>query len=524
MTRSTVLQVRTLLLFAAVAVASAPSSAQDSVALTDGRFVFGPPMTRKPEGVVVHYGAGDVLIPKEMVKEASTSKTEGLPEEAPPPGSEEKIKAGFVRFEGNWIKPEQRDKTIEARRAARAKKIKEAKDRREWRNRGKYETQNFRFEYTIDPDVVKRYAELMETYFKVFTKEWGISKPPKEGKMLVCFYHDRETFEQVGGAGGGVIGYYRFRDPRELNFFYDRLDERLTIDVMFHETNHYLTHLIDLKFGYPPWINESLAEYYGASEWDAKTKSMKTGALQDGRLAVLQGKIFDGEWQKLEGLMDLKHGEFNADHYAWGWSFVHYLLSTPKYASKFKAFYKSLASDPQIKRVDFGGGMKTVEGAEVKAAFKRYVGVKDLGALEKEWHDYVKGLQQSSPRGYAEAGDLYYGQGLYLKATRYYQTAIEKGHATASTYYGLARCHRRKSKTDEAAEALKKAIEKDPLNGTFYVELAETNGLRSGEEPSEEAVKLCKLALEVDPDNSDVYFALWRFDALRKLLDESSKN
>jgi cytochrome c-type biogenesis protein CcmH/NrfG len=76
----------------------------------------------------------------------------------------------------------------------------------------------------------------------------------------------------------------------------------------------------------------------------------------------------------------------------------------------------------------------------------------------------------------------------------------------------------------EAAEALKKALEKDPLNGTFYVELAETNGLRSGEEPSEEAVKLCKLALEVDPDNSDVYFALWRFDALRKLLDESSKN
>jgi hypothetical protein len=361
--------VKSLSACAALLFAAAAAPAQDSMQLTDGRFISGPPMTRKAEGVVVHYRNGDVLIPKVLVKEASVSKSEGG-EEQLPADSAAKLAAGFVRFEGNWIKPDQRDKLLEARRVARMKKIKEARDHREWRNRYKYETANFKFEYTIDPDVLKGYAELMETYYKVFTKEWGISKPPKEGKLLVCFYHDRETFEQVGGAGGGVIGYYRFVEPKELNFYYDRLDERLTIDVMFHEANHYLTHLIDLKFGYPPWINESLAEYYGASEWDGKAKKMSTGALQDGRLAVLQAFILDDKWQKLDELMKLKHGEFQADHYAWGWSFVHYLLSTPKYASKFKAFYKSLASDQQVKRVDFGGDMKTVEASEVEGGLQ----------------------------------------------------------------------------------------------------------------------------------------------------------
>ncbi|HYC79287.1 MAG TPA: DUF1570 domain-containing protein, partial [Planctomycetota bacterium] len=368
---------------------------QDSLQLTDGRFVIGPSMTRTPEGVTVHFKNGDVFVPKELVKEASVSKSTGGEEKLPPEASE-KLAAGFVRFEGKWIKPDQRDRLLEDRRLARMKKIKAAREGREWRNRKHLETANFKFEYTIDEDVLKNYAELMETYFRVFTKEWGITKPPKEGRMKVCFYHDRETFEQVGGAKGGVIGYYRFVDPRELNFFYDRMDERLTVDVMFHEANHYLTHLIDLKFGYPPWINESLAEYYGASEWDPKAKKMKTGALQDGRLTVIQAHIMDDKFQTLSELMSLKHGEFTADHYAWGWSFVHFLMQTPKYASKFKTFYKSLASDPAIKRVPFNGDMRTVEGGEVEQAFKRYLGVKDMKALEKEWHDYVRGLQPAS--------------------------------------------------------------------------------------------------------------------------------
>jgi tetratricopeptide (TPR) repeat protein len=511
--------------FRAVVVATAallaPLAAQDSLQLKDGRFVLGPTMTRKADGVVVHYKYGDVFVANDLIREVSASKSDvpNQNQDRVPKDSEEKLAAGYVRFEGNWVKPEQRDKTLAARRYDRAKKIKAAQARREWRNREKLETANFRFEYTIDPEVVKGYAELMETYYRTFTKEWGISKPSKEGKLTVCFYHDHETFSQVSGAGGGVIGYYRFMDPKELDFFYDRKDERLTIDVMFHETNHYLTHLIDLKFGYPPWINESLAEYYGASEWDAKNKKMVVGALQDGRLAVIQSFIMDDKWQKLSELIALKHGEFNADHYAWGWSFVHFLLSTPKYASRFKSFYKSLASDPSVRRVHWQADMKTVEPEEVEKALKRYLSVSDLSALEKEWHDYVKGLRQSSPRGLAEAGQLYFQKGMVLKATRYFSTAIEKGYDTASTYEWLARCHSSKGKKDDAIAALKKAIEKDPLEGSLYLALARTQAPLMSE-ADEETRKLCKLAFEVSPDDPSLWLFGFFDEKLAKEIEE----
>src|SRR5688500_12493908 len=112
---------------------------------------------------------------------------------------------------------------------------------------------------------------------------------------------------------------------------------------MLHETNHYLTYLIDPDFRYPLWINESLAEYYGASRWDPASKKMTVGLLQEGRLAAIQDDILAGKWQGLEALFRLEQDAFTADHYAWGWSFVHFLLENEKYASKFKTFYVALA-------------------------------------------------------------------------------------------------------------------------------------------------------------------------------------
>ena len=114
--------------------------------------------------------------------------------------------------------------------------------------------------------------DLFETYFKIFAKEWGV-KRGRLGKLKVCFYHDEDYFRQVSGAGYGVLGYFRFVDPIELNVYNIRNDKQETLSVIFHEVNHYLVYLIDPKFDYSPWVNEGLAEYYGSSKWDpVKTK------------------------------------------------------------------------------------------------------------------------------------------------------------------------------------------------------------------------------------------------------------
>ena len=118
-------------------------------------------------------------------------------------------------------------------------------EHRDWAHRYKSSTQNFEFEYTIDPEVMKDFSALMEEYYKRFTAEWKITKPPNMGKLKVCFYHDQDLYYQVSGAPRGAIGYFKFVKPIELNFYFDRNDRDLTFLVMFHETNHYLTHLID---------------------------------------------------------------------------------------------------------------------------------------------------------------------------------------------------------------------------------------------------------------------------------------
>jgi tetratricopeptide (TPR) repeat protein len=498
--------------------------AQDMLQLTDGRFLTAPSMTRTPEGIKVHFENGDVFVKKDLVREASASKVEGGPAEPPPPDAADKGAKGFVRFEGKWIKKEQRDQVLEGRRKERARKIKEAMDRREWRNRLKLTTANFEFEYTIDPEVMKEFAALMEEYYKVFLKEWKITKPGDMGKLKVCFYHDPDTYYQVSGAPRGAIGYFRFVKPIELNFYFDRNDRALTTLVMFHETNHYLTHLIDPDFRYPIWINESLAEYYGASQWDPATKKMEVGFLQEGRLTAIQDHILDGKWQGLEELIRLEHGAFNADHYAWGWSFVHYLLQNKKYGPKFKSFYVALAREQSIKTAALSGygssgPRRTIEADEVIRTLLRYLGVKDLKTLEKEWHEYVKGLKPASGRGYAEAGEMYEMFGMPIKARRYYETAIEKGDKRPVVYYGLGRTLERKNEFEKAQEAFKSAIAGDPLNGIYYAVLARAIQNQTRNATEAECVRLRKLALEVDPDNLELIQMLSFDDAARKALE-----
>ncbi len=71
----------------------------------------------------------------------------------------------------------------------------------------------------------------------------------------------------------GVLGYFKYIRPYDLNIYYERLDPAQSEDTMFHEANHYLQQLIDVRFSMPHFPGESLAEYYGASSWDPRRRS-----------------------------------------------------------------------------------------------------------------------------------------------------------------------------------------------------------------------------------------------------------
>ncbi|MCR9244854.1 MAG: tetratricopeptide repeat protein [bacterium] len=479
--------------------------AQDSLQLKDGRFIFDKKISKHDAGAVIHFENGDVIVPKAIIRECTAFDVQAT-DSSYTPAEQAKIDKGLVPFEGKWMKPKKRDTILGQRRSSREKRITEARAHQNWRDRYELKTKNFHFHYTIDPEVMKRYADMLEVYYKTFTRTWGIKKPKGMGRLKVCFYHDADYFHQVGGAPRGVIGYFRFVKPIELNFYYERLDEALTQDVLFHEANHYLTHLIDPMFHYPSWVNESLAEYYGASEWDADKKKMIIGNLQEGRLAVLQDAIRNDEWQGLEDLIRLPQRSFNAIHYAWGWSFVHYLMSDKKSAKAFKKFYLALGRDKSIKRVPHFSRIMKVEPEEQIRVFKKFMKVKELSEFEAGWHAYVKGLRAASGDGYRRAGDIALARGMPLKAQRYFKTALEMGDKNCMTHFGYGRALYQKSKYKEAREQFELAIGIDPLQGRFWMYLADAKEKLKAQKADIERMR--NLALEIDPDDYSLMLRL----------------
>jgi len=486
--------------------AADPPASTDTVILTDGRIVDCPRVEKQGDGTYkLAFAHGDVVLPGDMVRLAFTQKA-GAYE---PKDDEEraKIEKGLVPYEGQWIPKADRDGRI-ARKAAEAKRrVAEAKAHRNWRDRYKVKSANFEFEYTIAPEIAKNYMDLMETYYSVFTKDFKVSRPPKE-KLKVCFYHDYDTFVEVAGAPYGAIAYYVPFGRRELNFYYDRLRPEFTTAVMFHEAQHYLSHLLNLQFHIPHNFSEAFAEYYGGSHWDPAKKTMTTGGLQEGRLTEIQTDIAAGDRASLEKFL---HNQLGYRDYTWGWSFVHFMMETPKYAAKFKKFYVALPTAKDISRATSGEGVQTVSAETIYASFKKYLGVDDVAALEKEWYEYIDTkLKTSTVFGYEEAAFAAMSTGRHIRAKRLFKEAIDKGSKNPTVYLDYGEL----LSGNEAIELFKKGLEYDPIHPDLYA--ARGRALRGlgGAENEAEGKRLIQLALDLAPDDESIWMLVQ--DALER--------
>lgn len=468
----------------------------DMLLLEDGRVIERPKMEQVEKGVKVHFENGEILVPAEKIVSA-------ILENAPPyepktPEEKAKMDKGLVPFEGKWVKPAKRDKLIQKLIAERKAMMAEIKKHTLWRNKWTEKSKHFEFEYTVPPNIGAYYRDLMEAYYKAFAKDWKVGQPKDLGKLKVCFYINREDFQQIGGAGGRALAYFRFVKPLELNFFYDRLDPALTEQVMYHEANHYLQYLLNPEFNMPHFPSEALAEYYGASVFDPKTKKLVTGQVLEGRLTEIQLDVLNGEMMGLEKMLTKEMYE----HYTWGWSLAHFLMNDKRYRKKFERFVKELASGKGVSHVPYNYGLKTVKMPQVWEHFKKTLGCSSpqkVLDLEKEWHEYVKqGLKVVTARGLEKAGTRAMHAGRDIRAKRLFKEAIDKGTDSAMAYHYYAKLLGRKGGRDEALKYHRKAIELAPLESSLYVSLA--RALRFGDD-KEEGKRLLQLALELDPDN-----------------------
>lgn len=470
----------------------------DFLLLRDGRVVEGVPIARAERGVKLTYTNGEVFVREELIGDVFI-EAEAL---APPATPEEEAQRakGMVRFEGRWITPKAREEQLKKRIAKKLADLEEIKAHSQWRDRREAKTKNFAFEHTLPIEVFENYRDLMEAYFAQFLRDWKISPPKGLGRLKVCLYSNYADMIQVGGAGGGVLGYFRYIEPLELNFFHERLDVAFTEEVMFHETNHYLQKLIDMEFSMPHFPGESLAEYYGASSWDPVKKKLTTGLILEGRLVEVQDDIDSGEMMNLKRLIS---NERMYEHYTWGWTLVHYLMNDKRYTAKFQKWIMALPSAKDIKRQVNSQNLKDIEAAEVARSFMDYLGIKDDAALEqmqKEWHVYVQEkLTLVTARGKEVAARSAKNYGRYIKAKRLFKEAIDAGTTNPMTFHGYADLLARDGKLEEAQTLWKKAIELDPLTGEFYWGMGRS--LMKGKDKAE-GERWKKLAKEVDPEGS----------------------
>ena len=465
---------------------------EDILMLKDGRIFDGLKLEAAEGGYVVHYEHGDILVPSELIEEVLWLSR---PPAADGTKSNNKL-----------------EKELQKAAVQRRKQLADIEAHSEWKDRYKIKTKYFNFEHTMPPFVFEGYKVQMEAYFAAFCKEWkvrpqkGYAENPKETRLLVCFYDNKQLFHQVSGARRGVLGYFRFVKPLELDIYYDRLDPDLSREVMFHEANHYLQKLVNMKFSYPHWPGEALAEFYGASEWDPVKKKLTSGLILEGRLTEVQADITKGDWMTIARMLT----EDMYEHYTWGWTFVHFLMNTPEYEKKFRKFYLGLANDKNVKRQRMGiDNLTTVEMRNVFGVFKQYMGIKDdeqVRELEREWHSYIESeLHVTSSHGKEKAAKNAARSNRPIRARRLYTEAVEAGDASALSYHNLAKLILSRSwSTDESQKQLwklsegywMKAIELSPMTSEFYFDYGKEMVEHADQK---EGARLQLLAADIDP-------------------------
>ena len=424
---------------------------------------------------------------------------------------------GMVLFDGKWVSESRRASLLKKKLEEKRAEIEENKDRSLWRNRHMETTKHFEFESTVPNHIFERFRDLMEAYYEEFAKEWKIRQPKDLGKLKVCFYVDREAFHQISGASRGVAGYFRFVEPMELDIYYDRRDLEFTEQVMYHEAGHYLQKLMDPDFKVPHFPGESLAEYYGASKFDPKTKKLEVGLVLEHRLTQIKDDIASGKKIELEKMIRTPN---MFEHYSWGWSLVHFLMSDRTTAKQFQKFFKTLVSGKNVDRDRFGFDLRTVPTEEVWRLFcdaHKLKTPEDIKSLESAWHEYVEeNLQFVTAAGYEKAG-MSAVKGFParpIRAKRLFQTAIDMGSTNARVYHEYGKLLEDDGDKDAALEHWKTALELDPLDGEIHFTVAKLQRERG---QSEEALRIAKLAQELEPENLELNHRL------RMILDEAAE-
>ncbi len=502
----------------------------DKVLLADGRTIEGTLVPSTDAGYVRLKIRGiEIPIRSDLVTKTYVENLEGyVPKNKQ---EEDYLKKGWVLFENGWMSKDRREGELKKRAAADKAVIDDAKRLQEWSNAVTEETRHFVVKSNCTEAVRKEYTDRLEAYYTYFTDDWGITLTPGEvkGKMKFFLYRDYDDFLRITRVRYGVGGFFSFVD-KELQLYDDQLDPQLTRATLFHEGNHLLTYLIDTKFHYPIWLNEGMAEYYGTTQIDEKGK-FHIGGLQYERIVSMRTDKATGNVLGLREVLTTEQPEFTARHYAVAWSFVHFMMESPKYGKQFRGFFANLSKnqDLHIENKVYGnvkGALKEASLDDVALAVEKRFG-KSIEQLEAEWLQFTEqAYGELSPEAWYLAARLALSNpqedGSHVKtAFDCYEKAVNGNIKNADCYRAYAEMQRlggiderkgtiQTQPPDQARawELIQRAIDLDPIEPLSYTEAAAILIMEGSLQDLDRATSMLDIAMAVGGSRNSYIKAL----------------
>ncbi len=283
---------------------------------------------------------------------------------------------GYVRHEGRWLSPRDYERVLEeiAEAEALAKKYlpKGYIDQPghgsdvPWKQKIEIKTRHYKIQTNLDRDTAKDIAYTMEVLRMNLASVFGLRG--KGARFTVNVVANRDQYRATWRAAGGSLG---FCSGSMICTFYQ---PPMTTSVLMHEGTHQM--LRRFAPSCPRWMHEGMATYFECSkfEFDPKRKrvNLKVGLLNAMRLSSFQREHNAGRTVPLETF--LKGGGGNP--YTEGWAFVYYLAKgrDGQYARKLHTF------------------VGEAHQADVIERFQKIFKVRDLKVFEKEWLEFILGL------------------------------------------------------------------------------------------------------------------------------------
>jgi len=297
------------------------------------------------------------------------------------PPDEAQMRKGLVRYLGRWMTP----KAARRRHAARLTEWDRSKLLKAVEYSGGVSSEAMPAAHTahyvvrtVDSvETAEFVAEFMEALHDKLDKSFRFPKVPV-GRLKIYVFNNKRQFAQFAMAlnaplNSEAIGFF---DPMSqvVATYFAGLPSHDVLQVLAHEGTHQFIQMVE---GLPPplWLDEGLAEYFGAVEWDGK--EIRTGLVNHDRLAELFATVATGAHIPLGMLMHSENRlQFDSLHYAEAWSIVYFFFN-----------YQQGKNIPLLGR--FFIAVKS--GQDQDTAFREIMQM-PLAVFEKLWLEYVMSL------------------------------------------------------------------------------------------------------------------------------------